>query len=567
MLTELNPGFLMMAGALLVPVLPANLRGAYAVGLSVVVFALIVSLTPGAYGTFELFDFTLTSLRVDRLSLIFAYIFSVAAILGMLYAFHLKDWLQPTMALIYAGAAIAAVFAGDFITLFIGWEITAISSVFLIWAAGTRAGQAAGMRYLIVQVGSGVILLAGILIYAHQTGSIAFNAVSPDDIGGQLILLGIGIKCAFPFLHNWLQDAYPEATITGTVILSAFTTKLAVYALARGFAGTEILIPIGCIMALFPLAYAIVEDDLRRVLAYLLNNQLGFMVVGVGVGTELALNGVGVHAVSHVLYKALLFMSIGAVLYRTGTAKASELGGLWSAMPFTAIITIVATAAMSAPLFAGFVTKSLIISGTAADGHFWAWIVLLLATQGAVFAGLRIIYVTFLAPPAARSTARPIGPELPVNMPAAMIITALACLVVGLIPSTIYSLGPFPVDYKVYKFGYVITQLQALAVTGLAFALAVRHGLLPEPRAARLLDTDWFFRRIAHDTGSTVLLLAGDSIRSAAHQGSNLFHAIERKIHVHYNPEGLLGRTWPTGWMAFWATLMLGAYLLVFYFR
>src|SRR6056297_1125579 len=308
MLTELNPGFLMMAGALLVPVLPANLRGAYAVGLSVVVFALIVSLTPGAYGTFELFDFTLTSLRVDRLSLIFAYIFSVAAILGMLYAFHLKDWLQPTMALIYAGAAIAAVFAGDFITLFIGWEITAISSVFLIWAAGTRAGQAAGMRYLIVQVGSGVILLAGILIYAHQTGSIAFNAVSPDDIGGQLILLGIGIKCAFPFLHNWLQDAYPEATITGTVILSAFTTKLAVYALARGFAGTEILIPIGALMTAFPIFYAVIENDLRRVLAYSLNNQLGFMVVGIGIGTDLALNGAFAHAFSHIIYKSLLFM-------------------------------------------------------------------------------------------------------------------------------------------------------------------------------------------------------------------------------------------------------------------
>ncbi|MDZ7736906.1 MAG: proton-conducting transporter membrane subunit, partial [Gammaproteobacteria bacterium] len=93
-------------------------------------------------------------------------------------------------------------------------------------------------------------------------------------------IFGFGIKAAFPFLHNWLQDAYPAASPSGTVVLSAFTTKLAIYALARGYAGTEILIPIGALMTAFPIFYAVIENDLRRVLAYSLNNQLGFMVVG-----------------------------------------------------------------------------------------------------------------------------------------------------------------------------------------------------------------------------------------------------------------------------------------------
>ena len=110
------------------------------------------------------------------------------------------------------------------------------------------------------------------------------------------------------------------------MILSVFTTKLAVYALLRGFAGTELLIYIGATMALFPVFFALAENDLRRVLTYSLNSQLGFMVVGAGIGTPLAINGSIAHAVCSVLYQALLFMSIGAVLHRTGTTRATALG-------------------------------------------------------------------------------------------------------------------------------------------------------------------------------------------------------------------------------------------------
>jgi multicomponent Na+:H+ antiporter subunit D len=228
------------------------------------------------------------------------------------------------------------VFAGDLLTLFVYWELTAISSVFLVWARRTERSYRAGMRYLVIQVASGVLLLAGVALRAHETGSLAFVAFGPlDDPGTLLIFVAFGIKAAFPFLHNWLQDAYPEATVTGTVWLGSFTTKLAIYALARGFPGEDLLIPIGAAMAAFPIFFAVIENDLRRVLAYSMINQIGFMVCGIGVGTALALNGAVSHAFNDVIFKGLLFMSMGAVLYRTGKMNGSDLGGLYKSMPWT----------------------------------------------------------------------------------------------------------------------------------------------------------------------------------------------------------------------------------------
>ena len=317
-MSDINPGLILVVGAVLVPLLPQTLRRWYLLALPIIGFVHVHTLADGTSVTMEALGLTFEVLRVDALSRVWGYIFNIAAFLSMLFAWHDKDTMQQVSAPIYAGAAIGAVFAGDLVTLFVYLELTAISSVFLIWASRTERAYKTGMRYLLIQVGSGVILLAGVLVWYTQTGSIDFGKIGIGTLGGNLILIAFGIKCAFPLLHNWLQDAYPEATVTGTVILSAFTTKLAVYALARGYAGTELLIYIGVTMTAFPIFYAVIENDLRRVLAYSLNNQIGLMVVGIGVGTELALNGTASHAFSHILYKALLFMSMGAVLLAAG---------------------------------------------------------------------------------------------------------------------------------------------------------------------------------------------------------------------------------------------------------
>jgi len=560
MFADISPGLLLIVGAILVPFFPGKRRGVYVLALPVLAFVQLIGLEHGSFGNVTLFDVELTTLSVDRLSLIFGYIFLIATLLGMIYALHVGDWMQHVAGLVYAGSAIGAVFAGDLVTLFLFWEGTAISSVFLIWASRTERSMAAGTRYLVVQVGSGVLLLAGTMVHYGQTGSIAFNSLELESTAGLLIFLSFGIKCAFPFLHNWLQDAYPEATVTGTVMLSAFTTKLAVYSLARGFAGTEILVPIGAAMTAFPIFYAVIENDLRRVLSYSLNNQLGFMVVGIGIGTDLAVSGAAAHAFCHILYKALLFMSMGAVLFRTGTVKGSELGGLYKTMPWTTAFCIIGAASISAfPLFSGFVSKSLIISAALKGEYYWTWLILLFASAGVFHhSGIKIPFFAFFAHDSGR---RP--PEAPLNMLVAMGIAAALCIGIGVFPGPLYAILPYDVTYHAYTLEHVLTQLQLLIFSALAFTVLMRTGLYPPELRSTNLDSDWILRkplpflaRWARDWGA----LLRDSVVALGQSGfSSMIGALSR----HGGPEGALARTRPTGFMALWMTLLLLIFLVL----
>ena len=337
-------------------------------------------------------DLELTIVRADRLAMIWGWLFHVAAILAAIYSLYDRSSLDAAFGLIYAGSAIAAVFAGDLLTLFLFWELTALASAYLVWAGQQRGSPDAGTRYLIVQVGSGVLLLAGTLGLAYGGSEVGITFGGPSEIGVfrdqlnqwpvQLIFGAFCVKAAFPIVHTWLPDAYPKSSPVGAVFLSAFTTKMAIYMLVRGFAGWPPLIAVGCAMAIAPLVYAVVEDDLRRCLAYCLVNQLGFMVVAIGVGTPLAINGVAGHAISHVLYKGLLFMVAGAILHRTGTARLSKLGGLATQMPFTFAAYLFAVAAISMPMFSGFVTKSLSVAAVGEAHLQSAWLCLLAANDG-----------------------------------------------------------------------------------------------------------------------------------------------------------------------------------------
>ena len=493
MTDSLPPGSVMLLGALLLPLLRGRLQAAAVVLLPVLSLAHLLSLPKDHAVHLQLFDWTLTVVRVDKLALVFGIIFHVAAILAAIYALHLRDTVQAVASMIYAGSAVAGAFAGDLITLFVCWELTALSSVFLIWASRTPAAMKAGVRYLVVQVGSGVLLLGGLLLQVSKTGSIAFSTMSLDGPGTLLIFLAFGIKCAFPLLHNWLQDSYPEATVTGTVFLSAFTTKLAVYALARGFPGTTQLVWIGALMTAFPIFYAVIENDLRRVLAYSTNNQLGFMVVGIGIGTEMSLNGTAAHAVADILFKSVLFMSMGAVLYRTGTAKGSELGGLWKSMPMTALFCMVGAASISAfPFFSGFVTKSLILQATADKHLVLTWLILVFASAGVFHhSGIKIPYFAFFGHDSGKRCR-----EAPANMLVAMGITSALCIAIGVQPELLYNLLPYKVDYQPYTTTHVITQYQLLLFSALAFTLLVRTGLYPPELRSTNLDTDWVYRRL-----------------------------------------------------------------------
>jgi len=492
-LLPLNPGIWLIVGALIAVLLPQTLSRWFAVILPVFLIAFLFSLNLDNYGTISFFDYSLETFRLDALSRVFGLIFLIASALGNLYALGDDvDKLQRSAALAYAGGAIAAVFAGDMITLFIFFEVAAVASVFLIWARRTERAFAAGMRYLIFQIGAGVILLAGLLIHFSVTGSIVFDKLGLEAPGGILILIAFGIKSAFPLVHNWLQDAYPEATISGTVILSGFTTKLAIYALARSYAGTEILIWIGAVMAIFPIFYAIIENDLRRVLTYSLNNQLGFMVVGIGIGTEMALNGTVSHAFVHILYKALLLMSMGAVLLRTGTCNGTELGGLVKTMPWTAAFCIVGAASASAfPLFSGFISKSMIITAAGEQGYWIIWLILLFASAGVLYhSGIRIPYFAFFSEDKGHRVK-----EAPWPMLVAMGAAAFLCIIIGVFPAPLYAMLPFSVDYVPYTAYHVINQLQLLMFAALAFTVLKLIKIYPSDTRGINLDTDWVYRK------------------------------------------------------------------------
>ena len=562
MIASLPPGLLLIVAALAIPFLPDRLRRAWTVVVPAAGLWALIVLEPGSYLAFTWFGAEFVLVRVDKLSLVFGYIFHIAAIIAAIYALHERDVVQHMAGMAYAGSGIGAVFAGDLVTLFVYWEAMAIASVFLVWARGGEAAYRSGMRYLIVQIASGVLLLSGAILQAEQTGSIAFDRMELGNLATWLILLAFGIKCAFPFLHNWLQDAYPEATVTGTVFLSAFTTKAAVYALARGFPGTEMLIYVGAAMTAFPIFYAVIENDLRRVLAYSLNNQLGFMVVGVGIGTPMALNGAAGHAFAHILYKALLFMSMGAVLYRVGTIKGSELGGLYKSMPLTTVFCIVGAASISAfPLFSGFIAKALTLSAVAYEGYVVVWLILMFASAGVFHhSGIKIPYFAFFAHDSGKRCK-----EAPLNMLVAMGIAAFLCVALGVWSPALYSILPHDVDYEPYTPTHVIGQLQLLMFSALAFAVLIRYRIYPPELKSTNLDFDWIYRR-----GIPALIAAVWPAIWAAWQ--RLLAALRVGLRagigaVMYltGPEGRLARTWPLGSTTLWVAVLLGGFLLIYY--
>jgi len=424
------------------------------------------------------------------------------------------------------------------------------------------------MRYLVIQIGSGVILLAGVLLHYHATRSIAFDQLGTGDAftwppATWLIFLAFGIKCAFPLLHNWLQDAYPEATVSGAVVLSAFTTKLAVYALARSYAGTEILIVIGAVMALYPIAFALIENDLRRALAYALMSQLGVMVIGLGIGSPIGINGAVAHAVTGILYIGLLYMGVGAVLARTGTAKASELGGVWRSMPRTMVLTVLGAASLAAvPLFAGFASKALVAQAASDKGLLWVWLTLLGASAGGAMAvAVRVPIAVFFARDSGKRPA-----EAPAPMQLAMLLTAILGVVIGVRSDLLYNALPFPVTYRLLTFDHVMTQVQLVALASLAYAVSARSGVLPDAGRATILDTDWFYRGPVYHALVAAQRVTLGTWHMFTRQVSAGAVIVARMLKRYHNPvDGMFGRAWPTGTMAFWTTLMLGSYLLLFY--
>jgi multicomponent Na+:H+ antiporter subunit D len=503
MMTEFtHPSLILIAGALILPApfIRGIVKKLFLLIVPMLAFWAVLSMEDGMHGIVQILDWNLIFGRVDGLSNVFGHIMALMCCIGTLYGLHEKEDLQHSAAWVYVAGSLGVIYCGDYLTLFLFWELMAFSSVFLVWFRRGPDSMATGMRYLLVHTAGGLILLAGfVLRYKATGGDLTFGAVGVDmpDLSTYLIMIGFLLNAAVPPFHAWLPDAYGEATVGGAVFMCAFTTKTAIYALARGFAGMEILIPLGVIMALYGVVYAVLENNTRRLLAYHIISQVGYMVTGVGIGTAMAINGACAHAFAHILYKGLLFMGCGSVLYMTGKDKFSELGGLYKKMPLTFVFTLIGGLSISAfPLFSGFVSKSMIVKAGFDMNYLWVGFLLTLASAGTfLHTGLKVPYFVWFGKNNCSKETWDKAADPPWNMQYAMAIAAFLCIFIGSYTPYLYNLLPYEMvgaaEYDPYTSYHLMESYQILLFTALGFFLFIKK-LAPEPVIS--IDLDWFYR-------------------------------------------------------------------------
>ena len=556
---SIHPGLVLILGALALAFLRGTLRSIAVVALPILALALIWQIPDGAVWQLRFLDYTLTPLQGDKLSRLFATIFALMAAVGGLFALAQKSRVEVPAAFVYAGSAIGVTLAGDLITVFAFWELMAIGSTLVLWSNATQDSYRAARRYLMIHLLGGVVLFAGVTGHVVQTGDVAFTAMQLDSPAHWLILIGFLINAGAPPLSAWLPDAYPEASWSGTVFLSAFTTKTAVYALIRGFPGAELLIWVGLFMVFYGIIYALLENDIRRILAYSIVNQVGFMIAGIGIGTEMALNGAAAHAFAHIIYKALLLMSAGSVILMTGKRKCSELGGLFHTMPLTTVCGTIGALAISAfPLTSGFISKSMVSQASIDGDLLWVWLLLTAASAGVfLHAGIKFPWFVFFQKDSGLRPAEP-----PMTMRWAMVVFSFLCIALGIWPEPLYALLPYAVNYVPYTGAHLVTQLQLLLFSGLTFFI-----MLPYLKRTLTitLDTDWAWRRLLPALMANVgLPLVGAwnlLMRSTLSWGSKALELVVQE----YRPDGRFARTWSTRSMALWVLVLLLGYLILYY--
>lgn len=553
----MHPVLPFLLAVLLAPVAGFQGRRVLSLAAPAIALAMLARLPQGSVVSTTALGHEWVLLRLDALSLAFATAFILYALIAGIFAWSEQGTGPKLASLALSGAGAGVVLAGDLLTLFFFWEWLTVASLFLIWFGRTPGAWGAGFRYLIFHLAGAVVMLMGILLHM-STGSASFEALPTGQLSSWLILAGMMTNAAVPPLHAWLSDAYPRATVFGTVFLAAFTTKAAVYALARGFAGVELLVWAGTIMALFGVVYAVLENDIRRLLAYHIISQVGYMVAGVGLGTALALNGTTAHAFSHIFYKGLLMMSAGAVIYATGRGKLTELGHLARPLRWVLVLMMIGAFSISGvPLFNGFVSKSMIVSAAAYSDRAPIELMLLVASMGTfLHTGLKLPWFTFFGRDHGARVVRPV----PASMYLAMGLAAVVCTVTGLVPdATLYALLPFDATYQPFTGHHFVESLQLLVGTALGFWL-LRVKLGGEPTTT--IDIDALYRQPVLwlvDGAGAVLEGIGRGVRKAT--GGAIAHAWSamQRRQAHHHPAALALQS-----SVVVAVLALMAYVILF---
>jgi multicomponent Na+:H+ antiporter subunit D len=558
-------GWLLLGGAL-IALTRSHLRSAVVLFTPLIALWAVWQVPDGVATTLPFLDYRLEPIEGSPVRRLFATIFTIMAFAGGLYGFRQSTARELAAAYVYAAGAVGVCFAGDLITLFLYWELMALFSTVLVWSGGTPAARAAGIRYAIMHLLGGIILKVGIEGVVVHTGSIDVQPMLATNFDTWMILIGILINAAAPPVSAWIADSYPEASPAGSVFLSAFTTKTAVLALILLFPGEPVLVWVGLFMVMYGIIYALLENDARRILAYSIVNQVGFMVCAVGIGTQMALNGAAAHAFAHIIYKALLFMSAGVVLYRTGMRRCTDLGGLFRTMPLTTVCGIIGALSISGfPLTSGFTTKTMISQAAGDEGLAVVYLLLAAASAGVfLHAGIKFPWFVFFQKD---SGLRPA--DAPWNMAAGMVFFAFLCILLGVFPELLYQGLPFPVEYEPYTTGKVLFYLQLLLFSGLAFFL-----LLPLMRRTETisLDTDWLWRTLLPGLWNRASSLA-EAVKASVEKRLEVWgesvDALRKRLFAPAEgadtDQGVFLRSWPVGTTALLIAGLLSAYVLVYY--
>lgn len=371
--------------------------------------------------------------------------FTLVGSLGLLYGLQLSESREQAAALAALASTIGIVFADNFITLFIFWEMLTLSTAGLILFRREPTAFRAGLYFLFFHLAGGLFVLFGILQHYVATGS--FALIEPQA-GLTLFMIGFGFKTAFLPLHSWLVKGYPAANFPSSVLLAGITTKIGVYAIARILPPHEVIMLMGASMAVFGVIFALLQTNMRRLLSYHIISQVGYMVAGVGLATAHAVDGALLHVINHMLYKALLFMSVGAVLYAVRTEDLQKLTGdnnaesdlngqfIWKSMPLVTIGVIVGALAISGvPPFNGYVSKYLLKNAMYGTGP--AEIMLMLASIGTAASFCKLVISGFI-----KGRAKIIN-KIPISSQLAISAAAFFCLLLGIYPQLISSLLPY----------------------------------------------------------------------------------------------------------------------------
>lgn len=478
------PALILIFGTLLVPLLRGKVRRMYPAALCLSALAATLALVPGSRFPVPFFaGYSLSLLHVDTLSLIAGYIFAFAGLLAMIYAWEEERAGHQVAALIQVGSGLGIVFAEDFLTLFIFWELLALSSVVLIWFGPDQRSREAGMRYILMHIFGGGCLLGAIVFHASATGSFIVGPVEPG-ISLLLLLTATGVNAAFIPLHVWLPDSYPRASIAGAVILCVFTTKAAIYLLARAAPVGESVAYMGGLMVIYGVFFALLQNDVRKLLSYHIVSQVGYMVAGIGIGTALGISGGMAHLFNHILYKALLFMCMGAVIASTGRSRLSELGGLARKMPVTLITCVIAAAAISGiPGFNGFISKGMIISAAAESHLTLLEIVLIIGSVGTLLSFTKLTYYVFFSKNESIEAR-----EAPLPMLVAMVTAAACCLLFGIFPSLLYVILPFTVVYQAFGTVHLVESAVAVAAAAAILFMGWKFFVPKEKRVPECME-------------------------------------------------------------------------------